>query len=119
MDRAIGDRLAIRELIELYSDAVTRRDWETAGAVFAEDAVFVFPDGKDYVGLPAIIEMERAAFAGTSPSPTPRIMILGDNAVAGEADVELAGGRVIQVANLFYLNDEGKIQRLSSFTKWL
>jgi ketosteroid isomerase-like protein len=40
MDRAIGDRLAIRELIELYSDAVTRRDWETVGAVFAEDAIW-------------------------------------------------------------------------------
>ena len=46
-------------------------------------------------------------------------MILGDKAVAGEADVRLADGRVIQAANLFYLNDEGKIQRLSSFTKWL
>ena len=40
MDRAIADRLAIREVIELYSDATTRRDWETVGAVFAEDAVW-------------------------------------------------------------------------------
>jgi ketosteroid isomerase-like protein len=40
MDSAVSDRLAIRELIELYSDAVTRRDWNTAGAVFAEDAVW-------------------------------------------------------------------------------
>lgn len=40
MDRTIGDRLAIREAIELYSDAVTRRDWKTMAAVFAEDALW-------------------------------------------------------------------------------
>jgi len=107
------------DVANAYFTAVRTKDLDAFAKLFAEDAVFVFPDGKDYVGLPAIIEMERAAFAGTSPSPTPRVMILGDKAVAGEADVELAGGRVIQVANLFYLNDEGKIQRLSSFTKWL
>jgi uncharacterized protein (TIGR02246 family) len=107
------------EVAKAYFNAVRTKDLDAFGELFAEDAVFVFPDGKDYVGLPAIIEMERAAFANTGPSPTPRVMILGDKAVAGEADVELADGRVIQAANLFYLNDEGKIQRLSSFTKWL
>ena len=39
MGGTIIDRLAIRELIELYSDAVTRRDWRTTGSVFVEDAV--------------------------------------------------------------------------------
>jgi ketosteroid isomerase-like protein len=49
MDRAIADRLAIRELIELYSDAVTRRDWETTGAVFADDAVWSIAPPTDIV----------------------------------------------------------------------
>ena len=57
MDRASSDRLAIRELIELYSDAVTRRDWNTAGAVFAEDAVWT-------IGAPTNVELRgRAAIA--------------------------------------------------------
>ena len=107
------------EVAKAYFAAVRTKDLDAFGRLFAQDAVFVFPDGKEHVGLPAILEMERAAFEGTSPSPTPRVMIVGDKAVAGEADVELAGGRVIQAANLFYLNDAGKIQRLSSFTKWL
>lgn len=56
-DRAIADRLAIREVIELYSDAVTRRDWTTAGAVFAEDAVWS-------IGPPSDITLHgRAAIA--------------------------------------------------------
>jgi ketosteroid isomerase-like protein len=57
MDRAIADRLAIREVIELYSDAVTRRDWETTGSVFAEDAVWS-------IAPPTDIELKgRAAVA--------------------------------------------------------
>ena len=49
MDRAVADRLAIREVIELYSDAVTRRDWETTGALFAEDAVWSIAPPTDIV----------------------------------------------------------------------
>jgi len=57
MDRALADRFAIRELIELYSDAVTRRDWVTIGAVFAEDAVWS-------IAPPADIRLQgRAAIA--------------------------------------------------------
>jgi ketosteroid isomerase-like protein len=49
MDRAVADRLAIREIIELYSDAVTRRDWDMAGALFAEDAVWSIAPPTDIV----------------------------------------------------------------------
>ena len=57
MDRTSSDRLAIRELIEFYSDAVTRRDWKAAGAVFAEDAIWT-------IGAPTNVELRgRAAIA--------------------------------------------------------
>lgn len=38
------DRLAIRELLETYADAVTRRDADTWGATWAEDAEWSLPD---------------------------------------------------------------------------
>lgn len=38
------DRLAIRELLDTYADAVTRRDAETWGATWAEDAEWSLPD---------------------------------------------------------------------------
>lgn len=38
------DRLAIRELLEAYADAVTRRDAEDWGATWAEDAEWSLPD---------------------------------------------------------------------------
>lgn len=58
MDRSVSDRLAIREVIELYSDAVTRRDWETTGALFAEDAVWSIapPTDVELHGRAAIAE---------------------------------------------------------------
>lgn len=33
------DRLALRELLETYADAVTQRDADTWGAIWAEDAI--------------------------------------------------------------------------------
>lgn len=38
------DRLAIRELIETYADAVVRRDAEAWGATWADDAEWSLPD---------------------------------------------------------------------------
>ena len=54
------DRQAIRELLETYADAVTRRDAEAWGATWAEDAEWSLPD---YPGIgttkgrPAIVAM--------------------------------------------------------------
>ena len=38
--QALGDRIAIRDVIDRYSDAVTRRDWPNVGATFHDDAVW-------------------------------------------------------------------------------
>ncbi|WP_334185651.1 nuclear transport factor 2 family protein [Novosphingobium sp.] len=54
------DRLAIRELLETYADAVTRRDAETWGATWAEDAEWSLPDYPELGttrGRPAIVAM--------------------------------------------------------------
>ncbi|GGC02771.1 hypothetical protein GCM10011494_21600 [Novosphingobium endophyticum] len=40
----IEDRLAIRELLEAYADAVTRCDAEAWGATWADDAEWSLPD---------------------------------------------------------------------------
>jgi ketosteroid isomerase-like protein len=39
-DQTVADRLAIRELIERYSDALTRRAWDEMAAGYHEDAVW-------------------------------------------------------------------------------
>lgn len=54
------DRQAIRELLEAYADAVTRRDAEAWGATWAEDAEWSLPDYPEIGttrGRPAIVAM--------------------------------------------------------------
>ncbi|MFK4874797.1 nuclear transport factor 2 family protein [Novosphingobium sp. ZW T3_23] len=56
----VEDRLAIRELLETYADAVTRRDAEAWGATWAEDAEWSLPDYPELGttrGRPAIVAM--------------------------------------------------------------
>jgi hypothetical protein len=38
--QALSDRIAIREVIDRYSDAVTRREWRSVGATFHDDATW-------------------------------------------------------------------------------
>jgi len=38
--QALSDRIAIRDVIDRYSDAATRRDWPNLGATFHDDAVW-------------------------------------------------------------------------------
>lgn len=42
------DRLAIRELLETYADAVTRRDAEAWGSTWAEDGHWEMPDYPEF-----------------------------------------------------------------------
>lgn len=54
------DRLAIRELLEAYADAVTRCDADAWGACWAEDSEWALPDYPQIgtvKGKPAIVAM--------------------------------------------------------------
>jgi ketosteroid isomerase-like protein len=63
------DRLAIRELLEAYADAVTRCDSAAWGATWAEDAEWSLPDYPEIGttrGRPAIVAMWIEAMKGFS-----------------------------------------------------
>lgn len=82
------DRLAIRELLETYADAVTRRDSEAWGATWAEDAEWSLPDYPELgttKGRPAIVAMwieAMKAYPGIMFEAWPgSIEVSGDSAV--------------------------------------
>jgi ketosteroid isomerase-like protein len=61
------DRLAIRELLDCYADAVTRCDAESWAATWVEDAQWSLPDYPELgttVGKPAIVAMWIEAMKG-------------------------------------------------------
>ncbi len=62
----LEDRIAIRELLEAYADAVSRCDAKDWGALWAEDSVWSLPDYPQYpdtLGKPAIVNMWVTAMA--------------------------------------------------------
>lgn len=61
------DRLAIRELLEAYADAVCRHDANDWGATWADDAEWSLPDYPEIgttKGKPAIVAMWTEAMKG-------------------------------------------------------
>jgi ketosteroid isomerase-like protein len=56
----LEDRIAIRELLEAYADAVSRFDEKDWGDLWAEDSVWSLPDYPQYpdtIGKAAIVDM--------------------------------------------------------------
>src|ERR1700759_4625436 len=50
------DRLAVQDLINRYSDAVTRADWPQCEALFTEDAVWETPAGLRFESRKSFID---------------------------------------------------------------
>ena len=106
------------QVAESYFASVRARNIDNFTALFAEDAVFVKPDGHELSGLAAIREMELGVFNSSSPpAPSPTAMVVGDSAIAVEIDVHLPDGTVRRVANFFSLDAEGRIKRVSVYRK--
>ena len=80
----VEDRLAIRELVESYNDAVMRFDADAWGANWTDDAVWNLPGAGDMVGKATIVgawqqAMSAFSFVGFFASAGP-IIVDGDSA---------------------------------------
>ena len=62
----VEDRLAIRELVESYNDAVMRFDGEAWAANWLEDAIWSLPGMGDVVGRAKFFPMWQGMMAGFS-----------------------------------------------------
>lgn len=90
------DRLAIRELLETYADAVTRNDAAAWGGTWAEDGEWSLPDYPELgttKGRTAIVEMWIAAmksYSGIMFEAWPgAIEVAGDRAVVRSYTAEV------------------------------
>lgn len=111
----------VRATIEAYVDGWAKSDRVAWGALFAEDAVLVDPVGKPpHVGMPAVL----AFFDGVQAMPfkfTPRvhrIAVCGNEALLlfrMEAVGADGNGMYVEVADIFTLDDAGKIRSLKAY----
>jgi ketosteroid isomerase-like protein len=105
------------KLADRYFAHMRERNIEGLTSLFAADAVFTLPDGRELSGVPAIHEMYSKLFAATSPSPTLLAVIAAAQSIATEIEARLANGTVRRTANFFHFNDEGLIRRLSVYAR--
>lgn len=103
------------EIADRYFASVRARDIDGLIALFAEDATFILPNGQEFKGAAAIREIQLGVFANGAPYPTPRAMVVGEKSLAVEVEARLPDGSVRHTANLYALDGEGKIQRLSVY----
>ncbi|MEM8936599.1 MAG: nuclear transport factor 2 family protein [Pseudomonadota bacterium] len=100
---ALEDRLAIRELMETYNDAVNRRDTDQWAGTWADDAVWDLA-GQVIEGKGPIVGAWEGAMAGFS--------YVGFGATPGaiEVDGDTATARFFVRETL--VSEDGKIQQL-------
>ena len=103
------------KVAERYFAGIKARDADSLAALYADDATFTLPNGKQFVGVAAIREMHLGVFAASAPIPTPRAMVVGASSIAVEIEARLPDGTVRRTANFYHLNDAGRIQRLSVY----
>lgn len=102
---------------ERYFECIRARDLDGLLALYADDARFTLPNGQTFAGKEAIREMHGRVFASGAPFPTPVAAIANETAAAIEIEARLPDGTTRNTANFFYLDDMGRIERVSVYTR--
>jgi len=106
-----------KDIADRYFTAIKARNVDDLMALYADDATFVLPNGKESRGIAAIRATHQGVFDAGAPTPSPQAMIVGENAVAVEIEARLADGSTRRTANFYHLNSQGRIQRLSVYMR--
>ena len=104
-------------MVDRYFANMKARNLEGLVKLFAQDATFILPDGRELSGTPAIHDMYAKLFAAMPPSPTPLAVIAGPHGVATEIEARLPNGTIRRTANFFHFNEQGLIRRLSVYAR--
>ena len=88
----VEDRLAIRELLETYSNGVMEKDAQSWGACWAEDAYWAlpeFPDLDGFDGRDAIVEawVKSMDIYGLDNCTRPMIYVTTPGSIAVDGDM--------------------------------
>jgi hypothetical protein len=106
-----------KDVAEQYFAAIRARNIEELIALYAQDAMFVLPNGTECKGIAAIRRTHESVFASSAPVPSPQAFIVGANSVAVEIEARLPDGTTRRTANFYHLNSQGRIQRLSIYIR--
>src|SRR5579871_213569 len=105
----------IEAVIDSYFAAMRARDPEAAKALYADDATFILPDGREFTGKDKIGGMHAHVFTSGAPVPFPGLRIIGENAAAVEIEARLPDGSSRFTTNHYSFDSAGRIVRLSVY----
>ncbi len=103
------------EVADRYFAAMRAQDVDALLAIFAEDGVLVWPDGRSINGHAAIRETYNTLFARSSNNPAPGPLMIGPGCFATEVHSRLPDGSERRTINVFHLRKDGLIARMSSY----
>ncbi len=106
-----------RELADRYIANVREKNLDGMMTLFAEDAVFVTPDSREFAGAAAIRALYTQLFAANLPPPSIAAAVASANEAAIEITAQLPDGSTRCTANFYHLNSAGLIQRLSTYRR--
>jgi hypothetical protein len=109
--------MKIEEVIESYFAAMRGCDPAAAKALYADDATFILPNGKEFHGSEAIGAMHAGVFSSGAPVPFPGLRIVTERAAAVEIEAKLPDGSSRFTTNHYTLDEAGKIVRLNVYMK--
>jgi uncharacterized protein (TIGR02246 family) len=66
-----------KDVADCYIAAMRARNVDDLIALYAEDATFVLPNGKEFRGIAAIRAMHESVLKAASPMPNARAMVIG------------------------------------------
>jgi ketosteroid isomerase-like protein len=117
MPVSVEQGMTVEQVVESYFAAMRARDLAAVTALYAEEACFILPDGRELHGVAAISAMHEGVFAASAPLPSLGAMILAGNAAAVEIEARLPDGTSRFTTNHFYLDGNGRIERLNVYMK--
>jgi uncharacterized protein (TIGR02246 family) len=106
-----------KDVADRYFAAIRARNIDDLISLYADDATFVLPNGKESKGVAAIRQTHQSVFDAGAPMPMPLVMIVGDAAIAVEIEAQMPDGTSRRTANFYQLNSLGRIQRLSVYMR--
>jgi uncharacterized protein (TIGR02246 family) len=104
-----------QEIADRYFKAMRTQDLEALLAVFAEDGLIVWPDGRAIEGKAAIRETYARLFEHPSNNPAPGALMLGPESFAAEVASRFVNGETRRTTNVFRLAPDGLIARMDSY----
>lgn len=104
-----------QEISDRYFAAMIAQDLEALLALFAEDGVIVWPDGRAILGKAAIREAYAAMFTRPTNNPAPGPLMVGPESFSTQVHSRLPDGSERRTINLFRLGADGLVKRMDSY----